>query len=916
MAYALALYLISTVVFLLTYSAPISPLVAAIRPASGFISVILLPGAFVTHCVISERWRNLGTNLLLGLMLAIIETHLLFIVSLITNLQIPFVLWICSMNTLIAITCLIYILRGSTKDLFQAVLQFGSDRRLLLVAVLGLVLRFVLLGIAQESIAPDASLYANYARGIIDGNFQSSVLNDGAVSAIGDNVAYLAHQAFAYVFAISWLLLPPTTSGPTLLLPLIGVALVFPTYSITNRFFGPSAAICAAFIVAMHPLFVFHSSVAYGPEITSLLFILSVILFFVDDRTSSPKAFLVAGLLIGLVDVLWYANFYLVCIALPAILVLLRILDRSQFIVFSTTMLFVILATTFIRNIVVFFVSWAILFAVLALARELRPNPNLQRLVPFVVGIASVAFLWSWPLRMAAAYSTSAITQEGLFVLLYTLFTSAIAFFSFWIALFVAIELAPRNGTNIVLRKAAIILVGVAAVVFLWIWLLRIAALISDYSSPQMGSSVLASAAVSPLSVSFFLSFLLFLVFHITPALLCLVPAALIRGKNKPTAVAFFATGLLTALGTLKVLSGVSGSLGLQYLYSDSRFFLFVTLMCIISLGAYFGKLAIGDDSGHNSTDVKLHITRRQRRSILIFSLIMVGFVPSYLAMPSGLALINIEEQYAWSGLPNAVSQIGDNNTVFLVDRAREFAWFTGRKSAVLELSNMSLPYANTSRELLSLAANFSTDYLVVDCYTLAHWRTLDFLLLEPISIGTSVILGDLEIVELYESSNNISAPALTLIAQTEPNEFGSYCRVFGFDTASFARLREVSILDSGWSTSNGGSITNVSGEVRLTIGNDQNSTNTWRPGGFDFNQMVNSGFLLLDLEGISATVARIEVWDENGIILRHAENLGDGLYYCPLGEVTIGDIRIVIEGSSGESIIVRSISVWQVENP
>ena len=50
-------------------------------------------------------------------------------------------------------------------------------------------------------------------------------------------------------------------------------------------------------------------------------------------------------------------------------------------------------------------------------------------------------------------------------------------------------------------------------------------------------------------------------------------------------------------------------------------------------------------------------------------------------------------------------------------------------------------------------------------------------------------------------------------------------------------------------------------------------------------------------------------------MLLRHAESLGSNLYYCPLGEVTIGDIRIVIEGSSGESIIVRSISVWQVEN-
>jgi hypothetical protein len=211
---------------------------------------------------------------------------------------------------------------------------------------------------------------------------------------------------------------------------------------------------------------------------------------------------------------------------------------------------------------------------------------------------------------------------------------------------------------------------------------------------------------------------------------------------------------------------------------------------------------------------------------------------------------------------------------------------------------------------------NFSADYLIVDDYTIAHWRTLDFLLLEPISLGTSVILDDSEVIKFYNSSNTFSVSALTLNAQTESNEAGTYCRVFSFDTASFTRFRNESMLDVGWNASNGGSITNASGEAQLTIGSDQNSTNTWRPGGFDFGLMVSSGFLLLDLEEVSATVARIEVWNENGIILRHAENLGDGLFYCPLGEITIGDIRIVIEGSSGEFIIVRSISVWQVENP
>jgi len=411
--------------------------------------------------------------------------------------------------------------------------------------------------------------------------------------------------------------------------------------------------------------------------------------------------------------------------------------------------------------------------------------------------------------------------------------------------------------------------------------------------------------------------FIFFTFYHLTPVLLIVVILALLRGKFRSNSRAFALGALLCALGTLKVFGHFTKDTLLPiYLYSDSRYFLFITLVLTISSSAFLAKYNPLQQEDTKPNHRKSAPSSKMNRQTLVVGLILLGFLPSYLVIPSGLALVHIEERYGWMGLPEAVNQIEDQNVIFLADRAREFSWFTGRRSAVLQLSNVYLSYTNASQELLSLAMNFSADHLIVDDYTVAHWGTLGFLLLEPISLGTSVMLGNLEIVEFYESSSIFTAPALTLIAQTESNEAGTYCRVFSFDTASFIKFQSVSILDIGWSTSNLGSITNVSGEVRLTIGNDQNSTNTWRPEGFDFNLMVHSGFLLLDLEEASATVARIEVWNENGIILRYAEDLGNGLYYCPLGEVTIGDIRMVIEGSSGESIIVRSISVWQVENP
>ena len=96
-----------------------------------------------------------------------------------------------------------------------------------------------------------------------------------------------------------------------------------------------------------------------------------------------------------------------------------------------------------------------------------------------------------------------------------------------------------------------------------------------------------------------------------------------------------------------------------------------------------------------------------------------------------------------------------------------------------------------------------------------------------------------------------------------------------------------------------------------MTVGPGATYTNTWRSSGPDLNLEVNGGYLLFDVEDAGARITRIEILDDNGFHFANAEKTTDGLYYCPLGEIAIGDIRIVIEGNAGDFVIIKSISAW-----
>ena len=706
-----------------------------------------------------------------------------------------------------------------------------------MIVVLGCVLRIALWFIAEGSIAADAALYADFARSIMEGRFTSTVIDDISVNQISDSVAYLSHHTFTYIFAISWLLAVPTVSGPTLILVIIGTLLIFPTYKITKHYFGEKAATWISLILAIHPLFIFHSVVAYGPEITSLLFIMIIGLLFLKGTETSWKSIILAGVLIGLVDSIWYPNFYLLCMI-------------------------------------------AFIIPVIAIARQRNP----QYLYLGFLSLALVAKIFY------------------LYMLL---------FFSLWILLLVSIVLIHKFKPNLMPLKALPFYIALLLSTVFFRFPNQIRALITSNMKPGLGGNPIIYFVDIPGLVDTGIRFLAFLVFYLTPGFIIILLVGLVKGRSRFEALRFSCFGLVAALGTIFVFSRISGSLQPLYIFSDSRFFLFITTMMIIASGAFFSS------GNHLPTNIFDDIARgngwikHNWKSIGVLGILGISMVPGFLVMSWGLASVDIEERYGWNGLPSLT--IGNSDSRFLADRSREFSWFTGRKSIALRLSGFSLDDISASIQVLSLLREYNASYLLIDDYTVASWGVFEYLLRDSITLGHSTIL-DHSAAIAYQL-NNFTDPiySCNLIGQTQPNIHGVVSRIFQLSNESYVRFENIQLTDTGWDASNGGLISNSSGEIRLTIGSGATYTNTWRPIGSDLNLEVNGGYLLFDFEDAGARITRIELLDINGVLITYAEKSNDGLYYCPLGEIEIGDIRIVIEGNPGDSVIIKSISAWQV---
>jgi hypothetical protein len=635
------------------------------------------------------------------------------------------------------------------------------------------------------------------------------------------------------------MILPPNTAGPTFILNIVGLLLIPLTYRILDSYFERPVPLIGAFIISIHPTFVFHSVVAYGPEITSLVFLAFGFALLSRRVDSNQINYLLIGIIVGLIDAIWFANFYIACLSIPFFIALSHSSDRRS--LSFTFVLFVLamLARQFYLSPALFAAIWIFIAVLFLVILRHYPNPTISSVGPMLLGIFSMIVLW-------------------------------------------------RGATQIAVGQG------------------------SQYTA---GLS-LANALFAIPDIEIILRFLHFIVFHMTVLLfiMLLLVFALAR-DHRPTRV-FFIVGLVGAIGTLKVFGMFGKDVLLQiYLFSDSRFFLFITFVWILALG-----LPLGIVYEQCRRGVQLRIGTSPMRTtkicaLIIASALVITSMPSYVAIPYGVESVNIEERYGWRDLQQLLEGVGNHDSIFLLDRAREFSWITGRKSAMLTLSSTNLTDFSASVEILQQAIDFDAAYLLMDSYTSTRWNTFEFLQYGRILANDRVILNaiGMNIDPLGNSTGPVDS--LTLILETSPNTYGRISRVFSLGFTNFIRRESIDFLAEGWDLTNAGTFSNESEGVRIVIGDSNNTTSTWRPEGYDLALSLTEAFLLFDIEEVNAELQKISLWSSDGTIIGYANEIGEGLFIAYVGSTTVGDIQINVDGLSGASLVLKSVSVWNPEN-
>ncbi|MFW9887133.1 MAG: hypothetical protein ACFFER_03065, partial [Candidatus Thorarchaeota archaeon] len=659
--------------FVIVSRAPQMVIIDILRICFGGLTIFLLPGFALVNLGFPEDLRTVEFAIILGFISTIITIQTAVNLLLIFNINLDLVCFI-SFSSLAIIICSLLILR------FRGVneLNIKSSKlngRPLLFLITGAGIRTLMLFFTQGALSPDAALYANYARNMLAGEFNSLILGDPASFDFVNGVQYVLHQAFVYAFTISLAIVPGLFFAPTLILVLIGTLLIAITHSLTDVCFGTRAATWITIILSFHPLFIFHSSIGYGPEITSLLFLIFSLLLLLVAETQGRWVYGAGGLVFGLIDVTWYPNFYISCIVFPILLLGLERISKKEAVSLEFIMFFVLLSRLVVGSFLLFWTLWFVATAILLITSQHHDFRKIAKLIPFHMGMLVIILYWRWPFQ-------AGLLQTG------------------------------QNGISFV---------GTAT-----------------------------DAILAPLTLELVLRFCFFVVFHTSPIIIIFLMFKLVRmDRSWTSSMSFIIAGLIAALGTLKMFSlFTKATLVSIYIYSDSRFFLFIALMFTLSCAGVFTHISNSIEYS-NGGNQKWKKSMVQKRRGLLAIIIIIGLIPSYLLMPTGLTLINIEDRYGWMGLSSIVNPLGDEDTIFLANRVREFSWYTSRRCAFLEFSDEGLTNLNASLEMVGLAINFSAQYLLIDGYTIAKWKTLEFLLYDPISVGETINLNATFIDEL-----------------------------------------------------------------------------------------------------------------------------------------------------------------------
>ncbi|MHA1862958.1 MAG: hypothetical protein ACTSWA_04245, partial [Candidatus Thorarchaeota archaeon] len=392
----LFVYIISTFSFILIINLNINSLfLIPIRVVAGFVALIVIPGYFLSELLLPVRARNVGTSIILGIILSIIEIQFAFYLTYLGIESLSLVFLMLLLNSTVVI---IGVLRRYIRDDTSSLILVGVPRYVIIIMAIAFILRILMSIISTNSIAPDASLYSDFARNLLDGNFSSSIINDSAVISIDQGVNYIAHQGFAYITFLSFIITPPLLSGPSFILTIIGTIMIIPVSSITQQFQGENTSKWVSLIIALHPLYIYHSAVAYGPEICSLVVLLFAFSIMLNSETNL-RSLVLAGFLICVVDVIWLPNYYIALLTLPLIIFRFDFIQPKKGLVLTVVLGMVFVSRVFGGNILIFLLMWSTALLTFYLVSRQKDSISTTQFFPLLLGIFLLNCFWQLPMN-------------------------------------------------------------------------------------------------------------------------------------------------------------------------------------------------------------------------------------------------------------------------------------------------------------------------------------------------------------------------------------------------------------------------------------------------------------------------------------------------------------------------------------
>jgi hypothetical protein len=192
-------FFLSILVFLVADSLATSLWSFAMRLAGGFISLILIPGAYLIQYLLPQDQRNLAASIVFGLVLQVVGLQAFYLVNVAFDIVLPINVWFVGFTS-IAFTSLLFAYGKRCRSLkIKPSLHFGMPQEVTLIVLAGFILRLVVALLSGDVLSPDAALFADYARQFTNGEMTTSVLNDSSVYSISEDVDYLLTDSHTFL---------------------------------------------------------------------------------------------------------------------------------------------------------------------------------------------------------------------------------------------------------------------------------------------------------------------------------------------------------------------------------------------------------------------------------------------------------------------------------------------------------------------------------------------------------------------------------------------------------------------------------------------------------------------------------------------------------------------------------------------